>query len=199
MGAFFIGAMFFFDFQIALRGEDGSVHAILDLFPDVLGVLILAAGVFYLSARKKLFSDLRIPVLVFFPFSVFTSLKHTLFFSSFYAPDGGQNTAGEIGDLVVHLLKIALLFLLLSDAYRLCFEKGEKRVAAQCLTARRLGVAQGVLYLADRLLPLVFPALAETDTAGVLSLVSYLFWIAFIWICVIALARMMLRTSPRKN
>ena len=198
MGALFCGVMFFFDFQIALRGEGESVHAVLDLFPDPVGVLILLGGIFYLASREKRFASLRVPVLVLLPCSVFITLKNTLFFSTFYTVDGTQNGIGQASDLVMHLVKLVFLILLLSVSAGTCRDREENLLASRFVTARHLCVVQGVLMLAQRLLTLVLPETAKT-VLGVLSLVAYLFWIALLWLCVITLVRMMLRLSLKTS
>ena len=73
-----IGFMLLFDLQTALSHESGGqVYAVIDIFPNVLGFILLFWGLFRLTKEDRAFLPLRNASLAMLFFSVFSLLKDT--------------------------------------------------------------------------------------------------------------------------
>ena len=83
-GPIFLGIMFLFDAQAGLRAADGSVHMMLDLFPDLVGWLLLFRGLTVLSEWEKAFLPLKRPAFLMGMLAAFSLAKDTILFPYFY-------------------------------------------------------------------------------------------------------------------
>lgn len=195
-GAMFLGFMFLYDFQLGLRlpGSD-SAYAMLDVFPDPVGWILLLVGLGTLSKKAEGFELLKKSTFFFLPLSILTFVKDTFLFSSFFSPQGEQSVAGSLVDLCEHLLILGFVYVLFQKTSALCRKKGEDKLSRFHALLPRFALTEGVLFLLStllRYLPLPQGVLAASL---VLSRLDFLFWVVLIWLGAIALVRALVRVS----
>lgn len=195
-GAMFLGFMFLYDFQLGLRapGSD-SAYALLDIFPDAIGWVLLFFGLRTLSKKDTSFAFLRNSTVFFFILSLFSLAKETLFFTVFYSPAGSQTFVGQCVDICEHLLTLGFIWLLFRKTAPLCRKNGEDKLSRSHDMLPRVAATEGGLYLIAllfRCLPL--PAGAAV-AVNVISRLDFLFWVFLIWFGTITLFRSMRRLS----
>lgn len=193
-GPLFLGLMFLFDAQAGLRTGDGSVYMMIDLFPDVLGWLLMFRGLVTLSRKAPSFEKLKKPAGFLGLLSVFSLAKDTVLYSRFYTAAGIQKTPGEIFDFCDHLLILAFIYFLFKKMVPLARKYGEDKLAVHHRTIPTVVVAEGVCFVLAKILPLI-PAEEFAKAGLVVSRLDYLFWIFLIWFAVITMVRSMLRIS----
>ncbi len=195
-GALFLGFMFLYDFQIGLRGSDGEgAYAILDVFPDAIGWILLFVGLNILSKKFDSFRFLRNTTAFFFVLSLFSLVKESFLFPVFYSQEGKQVFAGECFDVCEHLLILGFVYLLFQKTAPLCRKYGEDKLSRSHELVPRIALVEGVLYsfisvmrffpLPDGVLPYV----------NVISRLDFLFWVFLIWYGTITLFRSLRRIS----
>ncbi len=195
-GSLFLGFMFLYDFQIALRhtGMDGA-YAMIDIFPDAIGWVLLFLGLGTLSKKAEGFEQIRKAPVLFFVLSLFTLAKDTLFFSVFYSEQGRQIFAGRALDVSVHLLELAFIYVLFRQTARFCRKQGEDRLSGAHALMPRIALVEGGLYLLTRLVRLLPVPVSFTAVANVISRLDYLFLVFLIWYGTICLLRSLFRLS----
>ncbi len=196
-GAMFLGFMLLYDAQIALRhqGEE-TVYAILDIFPDALGWILLFVGLKALTEKAEQFRFLRNSTLFFLVLSLFSLGKETLLYSVFYSSDGStQVLSGAVFDVCEHLLTLVFIYLLFQKTAALCKEKREKKLSSFHNAMSFFVIGEGVLYVLAKVARLVFTAETTAVYVNALSMLDFLFWICLVWYGAIALFRAMMRLS----
>ena len=130
-GFLFLGVMFLFDSQIALTESDsGALYGIVDLFPDVIGWILLFFGLNALGKKESGFALLRRSALILLVLSLVSLAKDTLFFSSFYeVGNGKQGFAGNLLDDFEHLATLFFLFVLYRKTSYVCHVRGEEKLS----------------------------------------------------------------------
>ena len=198
-GAMFLGFMFLYDFQLGLRAPGSEeAYALLDIFPDFIGWILLFFGLRTLAKKEVSFTFLKYASLFFLALSLFSFTKETLLFSSFYVSGKSGLTqvfAGECLDVCEHFLTLAFIFLLFRKTASLCREKGEDKVAFQHDLTCRVSVIEGVLYAVALLARLLPQSEKGKAAASVISRLDFLFWVLLIWFGAIALFRAMRRVT----
>lgn len=194
-GALFLGIMFLYDFQVGLRlsGEE-TAYAMLDLFPDVIGWILIFVGLSRLVKHVESLAPLKKFSMLFIPLSLLTLGKDTFFYSTFYV-ENTQRFTGEILDFCVHLVELAFLAKLFSQTEKFCRKNGEDKLAASHANVPRIAAAEGFLFVLARglrLLPLPQNVLSYVS---VISILDFLFQVFLIWYGVIAMLRALLRLS----
>ena len=191
-GFFFLGLGFFFlfDAEVFLRASQGSVpHAVLDLFPDALGWLLLAVGLWALCKEHLHYRPLLTASVIHFFFSVFTLLTETAFFSFFYRIEDGYPERILFLEILEYALRVTefIFSLHLFGQTRItCGLKKNEKLTRACKTEERFILIHFVLFAAAILLkylplPAVVPAVADR--------LQYLFWVLAIWFGGITLIR----------
>ena len=195
-GALFIGFMFLYDFQIGLRASEGaSAYAILDIFPDAIGWILLFAGLTVLAKKFDSFRFLRNTTVFFFVLSVFSLVKESFLFSVFYSSEGVQILAGECFDVCEHFLTLGFIYLLFQKTAPLCRKYGEDKLSRSHELMPRIALVEGALFaciFAFRFLPLTNNVLPYMN---VISRLDFLFWVFLIWYGTITLFRSLRRIS----
>ena len=195
-GALFLGFMFLYDFQIGLRAsESEGAYALLDIFPDAIGWILLFFGLRRLCKKSDSFSFLKKSTLFFLVLSVFSLVKETLLFSVFYSKNGIQVFAGECFDVCEHLLTLAFIWLLFQKTAPLCRKYGEDRLSQSHLLVPRIALVEAVLFvlvMIARFLPLPQSA---NSYINVISRLDFLFWVFLIWYGTVTLFRSLRRVS----
>lgn len=193
-GPLFLGLMLLFDTQAGLRAADGSVYMMVDIFPDILGWILIFFGLRTLSKKAPSFETLKKPVAFLGVLSVFSLAKDTVLYSSFYTAAGAQKTAGEAFDFCDHILTLVFLYFLFSKMVPLARKYGEDKLAVHHRTIPTVVVAEGVCHVLSRVLQIL--PVEELKKAGqIVSRLDYLFWIFLIWFAVITMVRSMIRIS----
>ncbi len=193
-GPLFLGLMFLFDAQAGLRTDDGSVYTMIDLFPDILGWLLMFWGLVTLSKKAPSFEKLKKPAGFLGLLSVFSLAKDTVLYSRFYTVAGNQNLPGEVFDFCDHLLSLAFLYFLFSEMVPLARKYGEDKLAVHHRTIPTVVIAEGVCFVSAKVLSLI-PVDGIAKAGLIISRLDYLFWIFLIWFAVITMVRSMLRIS----
>ena len=193
-GFLFVGFFFLFDFQIALKsaGSD-TVYALLDIFPDVIGWILLLIGALRASRREKAFRPLVYGAAGLFLVSVFTLLSETAFFSVFY-PGAAPVPGIRVLEFAVHFGELLFSFFLFRTLYAFCKAKKEEKMTRATLNEQIQIVAHAVLYLAYLVLSFVLP---KSVVTSVFFYLEYLFWIAVVWYGAATLIRCDLNLSVK--
>lgn len=193
-GPLFLGLMFLFDAQAGLRAADGSVYMMIDLFPDILGWLLMFWGLVTLSKRAPSFEKMKKPAAFLGLLSVFSLAKDTVLFTRFYTAAGMQKIPGEIFDFCDHLLTLAFMYFLFKNMVPLARKYGEDKLAVHHRTVPTVVIAEGAFFVLAKILSLI--STDQIAKAGVIvSRLDYLFWIFLIWFAVITMVRSMIRIS----
>lgn len=193
-GFLFIGFMLLYDFEIGLVAGGGASYLLLDIFPDVLGFLLLFLGLRKLCQKGEDFAFLKKATLFLFPLSVLMLLKGTLFFSVFYGEAGKASLAATALDACMRLLKLAFTYLLFQKTSAMTFRLGEPKLSSHHGFLPRIALVDGVLYLAATALRNFAPDGFATVTATLVTL-ELLFWVFLVWFGAICLFRCVLRLS----
>lgn len=195
-GPMFLGFLFLYDFQTGLRTPGSQeAYALLDLFPDPIGWLLLLVGLTALRKREASFGDLRNACFFFLGFSLLTFAKDTFFFSWFYTPQGVQNLAGELVDVCEHIFTLAFVWLLFRKTAKFVFRNGEDKLSRFHGIVPSLAVGEGILYGVSLLGRALFLPGTAKAIFTVLSRLDFIVWVCLIWVGAIALVRAMLRLS----
>ncbi len=195
---FFLGLGFFFlfDAETYLRAGQGSApYAVLDLFPDVLAWLLMAAGLWILCREHPHFKPLRFAASVHFFLSVFTLLTETAFFSVFYRMEGEYPEKIlflEIFEYALRVTEFIFCLHLFGQVRLFCGEKEDEKLVRACRLEEGFILTHFILFAAAIVLkylplPAAVPAVADR--------LQYLFWILVIWFGGITLIRCDLRLS----
>lgn len=194
-GALFLGIMFLYDFQVGLRlsGEEAA-YAMLDLFPDVIGWILIFVGLNRLAKHVESLAPLKKFSLLFIVLSLVTLIKDTLLYNTFYA-ENTQLFSGEVLDFCVHLLELAFLARLFSQTAVFCRKNGEDKLAVSHANVPRIAAAEGFLFVLARLLRLLPLPGGVLPYVNVISVLDFLFLVFLIWYGVIAMLRALLRLS----
>ena len=195
-GALFLGFMFLYDFQIALRhtGMDNA-YAIVDIFPDVIGWILIFVGLRALAKKAENFKKIRFATILLFVLSLFTLAKDTAFYSLFYSAQGSQTFAGEALDMSVHLVELAFIYVFFQETSNLCHKKGEDRLSGAHALIPRVALVEGGLFLIARLGRFVSLSGYLAAVVNVISRLDYLFLVFLIWYGTICLLRALFRLS----
>ncbi len=195
-GSLFLGFMFLYDFQVGLRAEGSEgAYALLDIFPDPIGWLLILLGLLTLSKKAEGFGTLRRFPVFFLALSVFTFLKDTLLFNLFYTPEGVQNFVGSTVDFCEHLLTLAFFYLFFTQTALLCRKQGEDKLSRSHAMVPRIAMTEGALFLLARLGSYLSLPTSLEKVFLILSRLDFLFWVFLVWFAVISLVRAMLRIS----
>jgi len=195
-GMLFLGMMFLYDFEIGLRGADSTqVHAVLDIFPDLLGWILILFGLRALAKHTEKAQGIKNVPLFFLIVSVLTLLKGTVLFPFFFQSTGIQSFAGEAVDLSVHLLELAFLYCLFSVTAVFCRKKGEDKLSTSHGMVGRIVLVEGCLFLISKIAGFFSLSGTISQVFLVISKLDYLFWVFLVWYGVIALCRAMIRIS----
>ena len=193
-GPIFLGIMFLFDAQAGLRAADGSVHMMLDLFPDLVGWLLLFRGLTVLSEWEKAFLPLKRPAFLMGMLAAFSLAKDTILFPYFYTASGSHRFSVEIFDFCEHLLILAFLYVLFQKMVPFARKHGEDKLAIHHRTVPTLVLAEGGIFVLSKILSVL--SVKELESfAVVVSRLDYLFWIFLVWFAVIAMVRSMIRIT----
>lgn len=187
LGLLFVGFMFLHDSQIALRNSAGEIHMIVDIFPDLLGWILLFFGLYKLCKREERFALVRNLCLPMLALSLFTFLAETAFYPVFF-PNGANGAVIEIVRFAENILIAVFSFLLFKEMVLFCQKEGEEKLANCFRYGKGFAVTEAVLYLAAQIARFSVPEDMKTLASG-LSVCYYLFWIFFIWYSVIQLFR----------
>lgn len=193
-GPLFLGLMFLFDAQMGLRAADGSVHMIVDIFPDIIGWILIFYGLVTLTRKAPDFEAMKKPVVFLALLSVLSLSKDTLLYPHFYTAAGAQRLPGEVFDFCDHLLTLAFLYFLFQKMVPLARKYGEDKLAVHHRTIPTVVLAEGVCHVASRFLQ-ILPVEALKKTGLIISRLDYLFWVFLIWFAVITMVRSMIRIS----
>lgn len=196
-GAIFLGIMFLYDFPIPV-GKDGAAYMAPDIFPDVIGWILLFFGVSALAKKASGLDKIRLFPLPMIVFSVLALLKETLWFSAFYTYAENritQNFAGVSIDVCMRLAEVAFLILLFGRSAVFCRKKGEDKLSNSHQTVPRIALVEGVLFALSRI-GLVLPLTKEMEGVfNVLSQLDNLFMIFLVWYAAIAMVRALIRIT----
>ena len=196
-GAIFLGIMFLYDFPISI-GKDGVAVMAPDIFPDVIGWILLFFGVSALAKKAEGLEKLRFVPLPMVLFSALSLLKETLWFSSFYTFSENQITQGFAGisfDVCIRLAEMTFLVLLFRSSAVLCRKKGEDKLSNSHLMVPRIAVVEAVLFAVSRI-GLVLRLTKEMENVfNVLSQLDNLFMVFLVWYAAIAMVRALIRVT----
>ena len=193
-GLLFIGFFFLFDFQIALKTAGSeTVYAILDIFPDAIGWLLIFIGTLRARRHEIKFKPLVPASAVLFAVSVFTVLSETAFFGVFY-PDGNPVLALRVAEVAIHLGELAFSFFLFRAVRALCKGKKEEKLVRASLNELIQIAAHGVLFVIYMALSFALP---KSTVTSVIYYLEYLFWIAVVWYGAVTLIRCDLNLSAK--
>lgn len=196
-GAIFLGIMFLYDFPI-LVGKDGVAYMAPDIFPDLVGWILLFFGVRALAKNAAGLDKLRWFPLPMMLFSALSLVKETLWFTSFYTYAENQitqNLAGVSIDVCMRLLEMSFFVLLFRRSAVFCRKKGEDKLSNSHQTVPRIAVVEGVLFALSRI-GLVLPLTEEmAKVFNVLSQLDNLFMIFLVWFAAIAMVRALIRIT----
>ena len=180
-----------------------------DIFPDLLGWILLFFGVSALAKHTKGLEKLRFMPLGMMVLSALSLLKDTLWFSNFHVTekillteDGSkttysiaQNMAGICFDICNHLLEVLFIILLFRVSALVCFKKGEEKLSASHKNVPKIAAVEGLLYLVSNV-ALLFPmSKGLTQAFTVLSRLDNLFMVLLVWYAAIAMVRALIRIS----
>lgn len=196
-GAIFLGIMFLYDFPIPI-GKGGVAYMAPDIFPDLIGWILLFFGVSSLAKHAKGLDRLRFVPVPMLAFSVLSLLKETLWFNRFYTLTENrisQSLAGVSLDVCTRLLEVAFLVLLFRSSAAFCRKKGEDKLSSSHQMTQRIALVEGMLYAVSRI-GLVLPLTAEMERVFyVLTQLDNLFAVFFVWYAAIAMVRALMRIS----
>ncbi len=192
LGFLFLGFMFLFDFETALSHADSAeVYMLIDIFPDVIGWVLILIGLFLYARKHAEFASLKVFAFPMLAVSVFTLLAGTLWYPVFYT--GGMRIA-FLSYLAhaVHFAELVFSFLLFLKLQPICEKEKEPKLASSCRLMRTFVVTEGILYLLSFVLRL---ALTSAKVAILAQRLDYLFWVLVIWFGAILLLRSDLKLS----
>lgn len=196
-GAIFLGIMFLYDFPIPV-GKEKIAYMAPDIFPDLIGWILLYFGVSALAKHAKGLERLRFAPLPMAVFSVLSFLKETLWFSNFYTFEENritQSFAGVGFDVCMRLLEMAFLVLLFRSSAVFCRKKGEDKVSVTHATVPRIAMLEAALFAISRI-GVVLPLTKEmTNVFNVLSSLDNLFMVFLVWYAAIAMVRALIRVT----
>lgn len=195
-GPLFLGVMLLYDFQI-VRTPEGSqaAYAVIDLFPDLIGWILIWFGLRALSKHLDGLDKLRAFPAALFALSIFDFAKGTLLFSRFFAPDGTQSLVGESLDLCVHLFELLFLFLLFRKTEAFCRGCKDHKLASSHALVPRIVMTEGVLFLLAKIGAVFSLQGIAAQVFAILSKLDFIFWVFLVWFAAIALFRAMMRLS----
>ena len=194
-GALFIGYMFLYDLQLVLRHNGAAeAYAMLDMFPDVVGWILIFFGLRALSKRAEGFELPRRLSVFFVVLSLLTLAKDTLLFESFYAANV-QSFAGEVIDFCVHLCELAFTVLLFGKTAKLCRKYGEDKLSFTHANVPRIAMMEGIVFVVARVGRFLMVPQSAAAALSVISMLDFIFTVFMIWYAVIALFRTMVRIS----
>ena len=196
-GPLFLGLMFLYDFQIGLRHAGAeSAYALLDIFPDAIGWLLILIGLNTLSKKAEGFDFVKKSTPFLLILSLFSLAKDTLLFNTFYISGGkDQILAGKAVDFCEHLLTLAFLYLFFLALSRFCHKNGEDKLSASHSMTSRIALTEGALFIVAQASSLSFLPQGLKSAILILSRLDFLFWVFLIWYGVIAVIRTMIRIS----
>lgn len=196
-GAIFLGIMFLYDFPIPV-GKDGVAYMAPDIFPDLIGWILLFFGVRTLAKNAAGLDKIRFFPLPMILLSALSILKETLWFSAFYTYAENQitqNLAGVSIDVCTRLMEMTFLVLLFRRSAVFCRKKGEDKLSNSHQMVPRIAIVEGVLFTLSRI-GLVLPLTKEmADVFNVLSQLDNLFMIFLAWYAAIAMVRALIRVT----
>ena len=196
-GAIFLGIMFLYDFPIPV-GKDGIAYMAPDIFPDLIGWILLFFGVRALAKNAAGLDKLRFFPLPMILLSVLSILKETLWFSDFYSYAENQitqNLAGVSIDVCTRLLEMVFLVLLFRRSAVFCRKKGEDKLSNSHQMVPRIAIVEGVLFALSHI-GLMLPLTKEmADVFNVVSQLDNLFMIFLVWYAAIAMVRALIRVT----
>lgn len=184
-GALFIGFMFLYDFQVVLKSSGMT----LDIFPDLIGWILICIGLIRLTSHQKEFHNLKKSSFFFLLLSVFTLLKETLFASAFYLPSGEQVLAGTVVDFCLHLFELVFIFLFFRKLSVMCRRQKEDRLAFHHGVIPRLALTEGILYCISKIAFLFPSAMNVSSLFIIVSRLDFMFTVFLIWYGAILLLR----------
>ena len=192
LGFLFLGFMFLFDFETALSHTDSAeVYMLIDIFPDVIGWVLILVGLFLYAKKHAEFSSLKIFALPMLAVAVFTLLAGTLWYPVFYV-NGVGNAFLSYFSIAVHAAELVFSFLLFSKLQPICEKEKEPKLASSCRLMRIFVCTEGLLYALSLVLRL---ALRGAMAAVLVQRLDYLFWVLAIWYGAILLLRSDLKLS----
>ena len=196
-GAIFLGIMFLYDFPIPV-GKDGVAYMAPDIFPDLIGWILLFFGVRTLAKNAAGLDKIRFFPLPMILLSALSILKETLWFSAFYTYAENQitqNLAGVSIDVCTRLMEMTFLVLLFRRSAVFCRKKGEDKLSNSHQMVPRIAIVEGVLFTLSRI-GLILPLTKEmADVFNVLSQLDNLFMIFLVWYAAISMVRALIRVT----
>lgn len=196
-GAIFLGIMFLYDFPIPV-GKERIAYMAPDIFPDLVGWILLYFGVSALAKYAKGLERLRFVPLPMAVFSVLSLLKETLWFSNFYVFEENritQNFAGISFDVCMRLFEMAFLVYLFRCSAVFCRKKGEDKLSVTHATVPKIAIFEAVLFAVSHI-GLIVPLTKEmTSVFNVLSSLDNLFMVFLVWYAAIAMVRALIRVT----
>lgn len=193
-GALFLGLMFLYDFEIGLS-SGVAPYAIVDLFPDLLGWILIFFGLRTLARKAEGFERLRLAPVFFAVVAALNLAKGTLWFSTFYSADGAQIFSGAAVDFAVHFLELAFLWLLFGKTAKLCRKMGDDKLSSSHSLVPRIALTEGVLCLVSKIPSIVTLPDGVKAVFMIVAKLDFLFWVFLIWFGVISMVRAMVRLS----
>ena len=196
-GAIFLGIMFLYDFPIPV-GKDGVAYMAPDIFPDLIGWILLFFGVRTLAKNAAGLDKIRFFPLPMILLSALSILKETLWFSAFYIYAENQitqNLAGVSIDVCTRLMEMTFLVLLFRRSAVFCRKKGEDKLSNSHQMVPRIAIVEGVLFVLSRI-GLILPLTKEmAGVFNVFSQLDNLFMIFLVWYAAIAMVRALIRVT----
>ncbi len=196
-GAIFLGIMFLYDFPIPV-GKEGIAYMAPDMFPDLIGWLLLFFGVRSLAKKAEGLDKIRYIPLPMILFSVLAMLKDTLWFSNFYTfaeNQISQNFLGVSFDVCMRLFEMAFLVLLFRRTALFSRKKGEDKLSLSHQMVPRIAIVEAVLFSVSRIVVILSPAKQMTGVFHVLSQLDNLFMVFLVWYAAISMVRALIRIT----
>ena len=196
-GAIFLGIMFLYDFPIPV-GKEGTAYMAPDMFPDLIGWILLFFGVSALAKKASGLEKIRFFPLPMMVLSALSILKETLWFTAFYTYAENritQNFPGVSIDVCTRLAEMAFFILLFGRSAVFCRKKGEDKLSNSHQMVPRIAIVEGVLFALSRI-GLVLPLTKEmAGVFNVLSQLDNLFMVFLVWYAAIAMVRALIRIT----
>ena len=176
-----IGIMLLYDFPIALS-HPGSTepYAVLDIFPNVLGFVLILFGLIRLSKKGTACKPEMVYALCMTLFSGFVFTKDVFLYRFFYSAEGQESTAGRCVTFVQHLLILGFVALLFRKTASVLSELDETALSRLHKRVPLFVAMDAVIFLLAFLLSLFNISGMET-VSRVAQILHMLLWIFIVW------------------
>ena len=175
-----LGVMLLYDLQIGLRAPGGEVYAIVDVFPNVLGLALILWGLIRLAKRAGPCKTEIICDACMTLFSVFVLVKDTLLYARFYA-GGTESAAGQCVGFCQHILLLGLLTLVFRKTGSVLSDLGEAKLARAHIRMTSFALMEGLVYVVCFILGMIGTAGFLLTFLGVLRMLDMLLWLFIVW------------------